>query len=93
MKAEVDKLDIYKLVNVPTSLNNLKTKLDHLHASKFKTVPVDLKKKLSDVVDNEVVKNTKRNTPKTKVNKLDNKFIDATTLTHINEYNTDEQNL
>ena len=93
MKAEVDKLHIYKLVNVPTSLNNLKTKSDHLHAGKFKTVPVDLKKKLSDVVDNEVVKNTKRNTPKTKVNKLDNKFIDATTLTHINEYNTDEQNL
>ena len=92
MKPEVDKLDIYKLVNVPTSLNNLKTKLDDLHAGKLKTVPVDLKK-LSDVVDNEVVKNTKRNTPKTKVNKLDNKFIDATTLTHINEYNTDEQNL
>ena len=89
----MDKLHIYKLVNVPTSLNNLKTKSDHFHAGKFKTVPVDLKKKLSDVVDNEVVKNTKRNTPKTKVNKLDNKFIDATTLTHINEYNTDEQNL
>ena len=28
LKAEVDKLDINKLVNVPTSLNNLKTKVD-----------------------------------------------------------------
>ena len=27
MKAEVDKLDINKLTNVPTSLNNLKAKL------------------------------------------------------------------
>ena len=28
LKAEVDKLDINKFVNVPTSLNNLKTKVD-----------------------------------------------------------------
>ena len=27
LKAEVDKLDINKLTNVPTSLNNLKTKM------------------------------------------------------------------
>ena len=45
---KVDKLDINKLVNVPISLNNVKTK----------TVPIDLKK-LNDVVKNEVVKNTK----------------------------------
>ena len=50
MKAEVDKLDINKLVNVPTSLNNLKTKVADLD--------VDLKK-LSDVVDNQVVKKHK----------------------------------
>ena len=42
-KAEVDKLDINKLVNVPTSLNNLKTKVDDLDVGKLKTVPVDLK--------------------------------------------------
>ena len=74
MKAEVDKLDINKLVNVPTSLNNLKTKVDDLDVGKLKTVPVDLKK-LSDVVDNEVVKNTKFNTPKTKVSNLEKKFL------------------
>ena len=61
MKAEVDKLDINKLVNVPTSLNNLKTKVDDLDVGKLKTVPVTLKK-LSDLVDNEVIKNTKFNT-------------------------------
>ena len=92
LKAEVDKLDINKLVNVPTSLNNLKTKVDDLDVGKLKTVPVDLKK-LSDVVANEVVKNTKFNTLKTKVNSLEKKIPDATTLIHINQYNTDKQNL
>ena len=58
LKAEVDKLDINKLTNFPTILNNLKTKVDDLDVGKLKTVHVDLKK-LSDAVDNEVVKNTK----------------------------------
>ena len=49
-KAEVDKLEINNLVNVPTSFNNLKTKVDDLDVGKSKTVPVDLKK-LSDIVD------------------------------------------
>ena len=58
----------------------------------MKTVPIDLKK-LSDVVDNEVVKNTKFNTLKTKTNNLEKKIPYATTLIHINQYNTDKQNL
>ena len=57
MKAEVDKLGINKLVNVPTSLNNLKIKVDNLVFGKLKTVPIGLKK-LSDLIANEVVKNT-----------------------------------
>ena len=57
MKAEADKLDVNKLVNVPTSPNILETKLDDLDVGKFKTVPVDLKN-FRDLVDNEVVKNT-----------------------------------
>ena len=52
LKAEVDKLHINKLVNVPTSLNNLKTKLDDLDVDELKTFPIDLKK-LSNVVENE----------------------------------------
>ena len=55
LKAEADKLDINKLVNGPTSLNNFFKKVDDLDVGKLKTVPVELKK-LSDVVDNEAVK-------------------------------------
>ena len=40
-KAEVDKLDINKFVNVSTSLNNLKTKVGDLDVGKLKTVPVE----------------------------------------------------
>ena len=45
------------------------------------------------MVDNTVVKNTKFNTLKTKVNILGKKIPDATILIHINQYNTDKQNL
>ena len=72
LKSEVDKLDINRLVNVPSSLNNLKTKVDDLDVGKLKTVPLELKK-LSDVVDNKVAKKTKFNTLKTKVNNLEKK--------------------
>ena len=49
------------MVNVLTSLNNLKTKVDDLDVGKLKTIHTDLKK-LSNVVDNQVVKKTKINT-------------------------------
>ena len=55
MKAEVDKLNLNKLVNVSTGLDNLKTEVDNLDVGKLKTVPIDLKK-LIDLVDNQVVK-------------------------------------
>ena len=42
---------------------------------------------------NEVVKNTKFNTVKTKANNLDNKTPDATSLIRINQYYTDKENL
>ena len=83
LKAQVDKLHINKLTNVPASLNDLKTKIDNLDIGELKTVPADLKK-LSDVVHNEVVKNTKFSPLKTKVNYLDKNLPDATTLIHIN---------
>ena len=92
LKTEVTKLNINKLVHVPTSLNNLKTKANDLDVGKLKTILVDLKK-LSDVLDNELAKNTKFNTLKTKVNNLEKKIPDATTLIHINQYNTNKQNL
>ena len=92
LKGDVDKLGITKLVNVPASMNNLKTRVDDLYVGKLKTVLVDLKK-LSDVADNEVVKNKQFNTLQTNVNNLDKKIVDATTLIHINQYNTDKQKL
>ena len=50
--------NINKLVNVPTSFINLKTKVDDLDVGKLKTVLVGFKK-LSDTVDNQVVKNSR----------------------------------
>ena len=82
MKAVVDKLDINKLANFPTGVNNLKIKVNDLDVGKLKTIPVDLKKS-SVLLDNEVVKNTKFNTLKTKVHNLKKKIPDAFTLIHI----------
>ena len=50
-------------------------------------------KKISDVEKNEVVINTKFNTLKTKVNKLDKKAPDGITLIRIIQCNTDKQNM
>ena len=72
------------MVNVPTTLNNLKTNVGDLDVGKLKTVPVDLKK-LSDAVDNEDFKNAKINTLKANVNNSDTKIPDTTTLFHINQ--------
>ena len=42
-KGESNKLDINGLVNIPTSLNNSKTKVDNLDVGRLNIVPVDLK--------------------------------------------------
>ena len=80
------------MLNVPTSLNDLKTRVNYLKAVKLKTVSVDLKKN-KHVADNDVMKNTKLKILKTKVNEIDQKILDATTLIYINQYNTNKQNL
>ena len=54
LKAEVDKLDFNKLVNVLTGLSNLKIKIDDLDVDKLKTLAIDLKK-LSVPVSKEVI--------------------------------------
>ena len=63
-----------------------------LDVDKLKTVPAHVKK-LRDVVDSEVAKNTKFNTLKTKVNSLEKKILGATTLILTNQYNINKQNL
>ena len=72
------------MVNIPTTLNNLKIKVGDLDVGKLKTVTIDLKK-LSDVVDKKAVKNTKFNVLNTKVNNLEKKIHYAFTLIHINQ--------
>ena len=80
---EVDRL----VMNVPNSLNNLKTKVDDTDVGKLRSVPVDLEK-LSDIVDNELVigflKKRKFNTLKTKVNNLEKNIFETNTLIDIN---------
>ena len=71
---------------------NLKAIIDEFDVGKLKSVPADLKK-IRDVVDNEAVKNSKFSTLKAKVNNLEKKILNATILIHINQYNTDKQNL
>ena len=51
-------------------------------------------RKLSDIVDNEIIKITKFNTLKTKVDNLDKKIPDTSTLVQINQYKkTDKKKL
>ena len=80
------------MVSIRTILNNLKTKVENLGVGKLKTVLVDVKK-LRDFVDNEVVENVKFNVLETKLNNSDKKNLDATALSHINQFKTDKQNL
>ena len=92
MRAVVHKLEINKLVNVPTSLINFLKKVDDLDVGKLKTAPIDLEK-LSYVLSKEVVKKTVYNKLNVKVSNLEKKVPDMTTLFHSNQYNTDKQTL
>ena len=52
MKAEIDKLDINRLVNVPSNLNNLKIKVVDLEVDKLRIVPTKetkFRKKIENV--------------------------------------------
>ena len=62
--------------NVPTDLNNLKSKKDKLDVDKLVPVPVDLSK-LSDVVKNDVLKKNKYND---KIKNIEDKVADITNL-------------
>ena len=55
LKSNINKLDIYKLKNVPTNLLNVKSEVDKLAADKLVPVPLDLRK-LSHAVKIDVVK-------------------------------------
>ena len=55
LKSNLDKLDIDKLSNGPSNLNNLESKADKLDFDKLVPVPVDLSK-LNDVAKSDLVK-------------------------------------
>ena len=76
LKSNVDKLDIYKLKNVPTNLSNLKSKVDKLDTDKLAPVLIDLSK-VSDVVKNDVIKKDVYNA---KIKHIENKILDITYL-------------
>ena len=76
LRSEVDKLDIYKLNVVPTSLNSWKSKVDKLGFDKLVPVPVDLSK-LSDVAKNVVLKKDAYNA---KLKNPENSIPDITKL-------------
>ena len=74
LKSDVDKLDIDKLINVPSNLSNLKSKVDKLDVNKL--VSVDLSK-VSDVVKNDVIK---KYVYYAKIKNIEDKIPDLTNL-------------
>ena len=83
-KGVVDKLELNKLVNVLTGLDNLRIEVEDLDVDKLDTFPVDLEE-LGVVVSKEVVKNSKFNKLNSKVNNSDNSIPDATIWIPINQ--------
>ena len=76
LKFNVDKLDIDKSKNVPTTLSNLKNKVHKLDVDQLVPVPVNLNK-LSDVVKNDVVK---KDVCYAKIKIIEDKIPDVTNL-------------
>ena len=76
LKYNAYKLDIDKLKNVPSNLNNLKSKVYKLDVDKLVPVPVDLSK-LSDVVKNNVVK---RDVLNAQIKSIEDKMPDITNV-------------
>ena len=77
------------MVNVARGLINFVKRVDNLDVDKLKTVSVDLKK--SDVMNKEVVKDTKLKKLNTKVNNLEKKIADGSILIQTNECNIEKK--
>ena len=92
LKTEIKIRDMNKLVNFLSDFNNLKRKVDEIDIDKLKILPLDLKN-LSNVVSREVLEKTLYNKVNLKVNNLESRNVDASTLIQINQYNIDKQKL
>ena len=81
----MDKLDIDKLKNIPTSLSNLISTLDKFDVDKLVHIPADLSE-LSDVVKNDVVrKDVYNNNIEDKIPSITNLDTNAALNVKINE--------
>ena len=78
-------MDIDKLKNVPSSLGNLKSKVDKLDIGKLEVTPFD-SSKLSNVVKHDAIKKTKYNELIKKVFIIDT--TDTNDLVKKTDYNT-----
>ena len=83
---DISHVDVSSLAS-KTNLASLKTEVDKIDADKLKTVPVDLSK-LSNVVKNDVVKETEYDKLVTKVDS-----IDTTDFVKKNKYKNDGADL
>ena len=83
LETKIYKLKINKLVDSSTSLQNLKTKVDDLDVGNLKTPSVDLND-LNDLINKQVVENTKFNILQMEVNNLEKEIPFLTTLIYVN---------
>lgn len=78
-------IDISTLVS-KKDLASLKSKVDDLDANKVKTVPNNLSKLISNVVDNDAIKKTVHYKLVIKINAIDTKILSTTELTTKTQY-------
>ena len=83
MEVQGGKLNIYRLVNVPSNSSNLKTNVDHLDIDKLTTVPIVLKK-ISDLKEKK--RCSKFNKLNVKADNLKNETPNAYSLIQTNKY-------
>ena len=67
------------MVHVATGLNNLNTKVGKFDVADLKTIPI------SDVMSKQIVSDTKFSTLNVKINSLEKKIPDASTLVQTNQ--------
>ena len=67
------------MVHVATGLNNLNTKVGKFDVADLKAIPI------SDVMSKQIVNDTKFNTLNAKINSLEKKIPDGSTLVQTNQ--------